>query len=289
MIRTPLKSGDLPVGNLYAKPAAQRRLTEEEQRLLAAFAEQLQVAVERARLQRVEIQTEVLRRTDELRVALLSAVAHDLRSPLGSIKTAASGLLNPRLRLPAEDREEFLRAIVAEVDHINSLVSNLLDMSRIEAGTLRPQKEPHRIEEVISTVLERLQPRLDRHPVDTHIEGDLPAVPFDAVEIDEVLTNLLENAIKHTPEGTPIHVCARRAAGDTIEVCVSDEGPGVPPDEMTHLFDRFYRVTSGAAAGVQGTGLGLAIAKGIVEAHKGQIRAANRPEGGMSFSFTLPV
>ena len=211
VVRTPIGTGTICPA--VVRLASQRWVTAEERSMLAAVAEQLQVAAERARLQHVEIQTEVLRRTDELRVALLSAVAHDLRTPLGSIETAATSILNPTLKLSSEDQRDFLGAIVGEVGRINRLVSNLLDMSRIEAGRLSPQKAPHRIEDVIANVLERLQPRFNSHTVDTNIEPGLPVVPFDAVEIDAVITNLLENALKYTPPGTPIHVQARRAAG----------------------------------------------------------------------------
>lgn len=275
-----------------------RQITGEEERIVAAFAEQLQIAIERAELQQTAIQTEVLRRTDALRVALLSAVAHDLRTPLTSIKSAASGLLSPPpgMEWSKEDEQYMLSAVVEEVDRINRLVNNLLDVSRIEAGRMRPHKEPYRIEEVISTVLERLQGTLQEHPLTLRIEPDLPEVPMDVVEIDEVLTNLLENAAKYTPRGTSVELSARRA-DSAIEVEVADRGPGIPTEHVPHLFSRFYRVTAGAPGGAGnaratkpgGTGLGLAIVKGIVEAHGGHVRAANREGGGAVFSFTLPM
>src|SRR4051812_31168545 len=161
-------------------------------------------AEEARRGQQAALQAEVLRRTDALRVALLSAVAHDLRTPLTTIKTGATNLLNPHMSWSDEDRREFLLIISAQVDHINRLVGNLLDVSRIEQGHLRLNKEPHQIGDVIDTVLERLHPLLADHPVDTNLEPDIPSVPVDVVEIDEVLTNLLENAVKYTPPCTPI-------------------------------------------------------------------------------------
>lgn len=289
LIRTSLVAGSRNVGVvLLQQPAGKRALTVGEQQLLAAFAEQLSLAIERALLQQVSVQTEVLRRTDELRVALLSAVAHDLRTPLGSIKAAATGLLSHRIAWSVEEQREFLEDIAGEADHVNHLVSNLLDMSRIEAGQLHPQKELQRIEEVIKQVAARLQRRLDRHPLYIDIDTGLPLVAFDEVEIDAVLTNLLENANKHTPPGTAIYISVERAS-ETIRVTVSDNGLGVAEEHLTHLFDRFYRVQGGGTGGVQGSGLGLAIAKGIIEAHGGLIAASNGPQGGLSITFTLPI
>jgi K+-sensing histidine kinase KdpD len=249
------------------------------------------------------VQAEVLRRTDALRVALLSAVAHDLRTPLTTIKTAATNLLNQRMKWNDEDKREFLQVISSQVDHINHLVSNLLDMSRIEQGHLRLNKELHRIGDVIETVVERLQPVLSEHPVDTELEPDIPPVPMDIVEIDEVLTNLIENAAKYTPLGTPIHISVG-CHGGFVEVKIADEGPGIARDSLPHMFERFYRVTAdkvprpgsldgagrvGSSIGTRGWGLGLAIVKGIIEAHGGQVSAANQPGGGAVFAFTLPV
>jgi two-component system sensor histidine kinase KdpD len=256
------------------------------------------------------VQAEILRRTDALRVALLSAVAHDLRTPLATIKIGATNLLSPRIVWSNEDRRDILEAISSQVDHINHLVSNLLDVSRIEEGHLRLNKEPHRLSDVIETVLERLQPTLSDHPVDTNVDPGIPPVPMDVVEIDEVLTNLLANAVKYTPPGTPIHASAHAvpaapgSSNEFVEVLVADEGPGIPRESLPYLFQRFYRVTAGKASGAEGTGssggpgssvgtggwgLGLAIVKGIVEAHGGQVRAWNQPGGGAVFAFTLPI
>jgi two-component system sensor histidine kinase KdpD len=290
VVRVPLTRGDRATGTLLLTlPAHKKHLGEEESRLVNSFVESLQTAIERARLQQTAVQTEVLRRTDELRVAMLSAVAHDLRTPLTSIKTAATSLLNPKMAWDEEDSQAFLRAISGETDHINRIVSNLLDVSRIEEGRMRPEKKPHHIGAVIDNVLQRLQQRLDEHPVDTRIEPGLPQVPMDEVEIDEALTNLLENCLKYTPPATPIHISARRRA-NMLEVEVADEGAGIPPAQLPQLFDRFYRVRADRQTkGVHGLGLGLSIVKGIVEAHGGKVSATNRPGGGACFTFTLPI
>jgi two-component system sensor histidine kinase KdpD len=158
-------------------------------------------------------------------------------------------------------------------------------MGRIEAGKLRPQKEWAAIGEIIHRVLERLQPQLVAHPVNVTVPDDLPPVPVDVVEIDEVLSNLLENAAKYTPAGTPIHISAQHT-GAAIAVQVSDDGPGIPTEHLPHLFDRYYRVHAGPTGG---SGLGLAIAKGIVEAHGGHMAVVSRPGQGTTFTFTLPL
>ncbi|MEO6456713.1 MAG: ATP-binding protein [Chloroflexia bacterium] len=288
VVRLPLTAGVHSIGNLLMKlPAGRRPFDLEERRIVEAFRDQLQMAIERAQLQQTAIQIEVLRRTDSLRLALLSAVAHDLRTPLTSIKASATSLLNMKINWSEEDESAFLGAIVGEADHINSLVSNLLDSARIEEGRLSPHKELHSISDVIETVLERLTPRLKGHPLQTEIEPDLPFIPMDVVEIDEVITNLLENAIKYTPPGTPIHIRAKQQ-GDAIKIEVADEGPGIPPQHLQYIFDRFYRVAKGGA-GPTGTGLGLSIVKGIVEAHGGEVQVSNRLGGGAMFSFTLPL
>src|SRR5689334_6160951 len=215
-------------------------------------------AAEVVRLQEAATQAEVLRRTDALRAALLSAVSHDLRTPLTTIKTAATNLLSTRRTWGETDRREMLETIVAQVDHINRLIGDLLAMGRIEAGKLRPQKEPAAVAAIIQRVRERLQPQLAAHPVSVTVPDDLPPVPVDVVEIDEVLSNLLENAVKYTPAGTPIRISARQTA-TAINMQVDDAGPGIPAAHLPHLFDRYYRVHGGPTGG---TGLGLAISKG---------------------------
>ncbi len=230
-------------------------------------------------------QAEVLRRTDALRVALLSTVAHDLRGPLAAIHAATTSLLSRRFTWSPADQQALLETVVGQVTHINALIGNLLDAGRIEAGQLRPHKELCAMGDLIGRVLERLTDRLADHPVTTAISADLPRVPFDAVELDEVLTNLLENAVKHTPVGTPIRVSALRD-GPVIRVNIADRGPGIAAEHIPHLFDRYYRVPATHAVGF---GLGLAIAKSIVEAHGGTITVACPLTGGTVFTFTLPI
>ena len=185
-----------------------------------------------------------------------------------------------------EERRDFAHAIEEEAQRLNRLVGNLLNLSRIEGGSLRPDKGWYDFGALVDDVLGRLRPLMADHSLVVDISDDLPPVLLDYVEIDEVLSNLIENVAKYIPAGTDIRVAARQVNGE-LEVEVADRGPGIPPDALPHLFEPFYRVSK--AGQPKGTGLGLAVAKGIVEAHGGRIWAENRAEGGARFAFTLPL
>ncbi len=243
--------------------------------------------IERARLRRESLQVEVLKRTDALRAALLSSVSHDLRTPLASIKASASSLLQEDVQWDEETRRSFALTIEREADRLNRLVANLLDMSRIEGGALKPEKEWYPIDELIHDVLGRMQQMLQNRIVITHLPDELPPVKLDYLEIDQVLTNLIENAVRYTPAGSPIEISAR-IDGDQMVVSVADRGPGIPPADLERVFDKFYRVL-GTGVKTTSSGLGLAVSKGLVEANGGRIWAENREGGGAIFSFTLPL
>jgi len=283
----PLRGAGRVIGVLaIASKINGRPLTQAERTVLATFAGQAAVALERLSLLREAQRAETLARTDELKSALMSAVSHDLRTPLASIMASVTSLMDPDVEWDEETRRDFLQGIHDEAHRLNRLVGNLLDMSRIEGGALHPERDWYSIGEVVESVVERLEPRLVGRPVTVRLQEELPLARFDFTQIDQVLTNLVENAINHTPPGTPITIEARGAAGG-LEVSVEDAGPGIPPEHLPHLFDKFYRV--GKRTQRSGTGLGLAISKGLVEAHGGVIRVANRPGGGLKVDFTLPV
>jgi two-component system sensor histidine kinase KdpD len=185
------------------------------------------------------------------------------------------------------ERDAFAATIEAEADRLNRLVGNLLDLSRIEAGVLRPEKEWYPLSALVEDVLGRLDPLAADHPIAVDVPDTLPPVLLDYVEIDQVLSNLLENALKYTPPGTPIRLAAH-AADDVMTVEVADAGPGIPPAALPRLFDKFYRVASGPGH-PRGTGLGLAVAKGLVEAHGGRLQVESAPSQGTRFRFTLPL
>ena len=254
--------------------------------LLETFAGLIGLAIERAMLaaeaQRIRLQME----TEQLRSSLLSAVSHDLRTPLSVITGAASTLLDGAAEVDHQTRRELLASIVAESETLNRLVANLLDMTRLEAGALEVHKEWQSLEEIVGAALGRLSRQLVGHKVETELPADLPLVPMDGLLVQQVLINLIENATKYSPPESPIDLRAA-VVGKWVQVEVNDYGPGLPPGDLVRVFEKFYRVVDPQRR--PGAGLGLAIAKGIVELHGGTIEAANRPGGGATLRFTLPL
>ena len=257
-----------------------------EQTLLATLADQVALALDRLRLRDEANRAELLEQADGLKSALIHAVSHDLRTPLASIKATVTSLLDSSIQWDSATQREFLEGVDEECDRLTRLVSNLLDISRIEGGVLHLERDWYAIEEVINTVRRRLAPRLADHPLTLDLAPDLPLVPLDFVKIDQVLTNLLENVIKYTPLGTPILIRAL-AGDDRLVVVVQDGGPGVASSHLPHLFDKFYRIAAPGHA--QGSGLGLAIVQGMVLAHGGTISARSLPGQGLTVTFTLPL
>jgi two-component system sensor histidine kinase KdpD len=260
--------------------------------LLDVLAAQVRLAVERARMVEQVAHAQALAESDQLKSALLAAVSHDLRTPLTVMKGATSTLLLDEVAWDAATRRSLTSAIDAEIDHLDRIVGNLLSMSRVESGALPAERDWQDLAELLGAVLRRIAGQLDGRPIEVDLAPDLPLVAINATLIEQVLTNLLENALKHTAPGTPIAIVARpstsSAEPDGVVVVVRDHGPGVPPGDLERIFEKFYRggVPPDQASGA---GLGLAICKGIVEAHGGRIWATNCPEGGAAFTFTLPV
>jgi len=226
---------------------------------------------------------ELRARTEELRSSLLSAVSHDLRTPLAVITGAATTLRDGGGALDEPRRAELLSTLCEEAERMERLVTNLLDMTRLDAGVVIG-REWVPLEEVVGTAIARVDARLGRRLVTTHLPPDLPLVSVDPLLFERVLVNLLENAAKHTPEGTPIEIGAA-VKDDAVEISVSDRGPGLLPGAEEQLFEKFFRNAQPGAAGV---GLGLSICRSIVEAHGGTISARNREGGGAVFRVTLP-
>ncbi len=256
-----------------------------------AFLDQATSLVERTRLRRENLRIELLQRTDALRAALLSSVSHDLRTPLASIKAATSSLLQEEVQWDDDARRSFLLSIERQADRLNRLVGNLLDMSRIEDGALRPEKEWYHLAEVIHDVVGRMHPLLQGRILCMDIPDDLPPVELDYLLIDQVLTNLLENALRYTPQASPIDIRVQNTKGEVM-ISVADCGPGIPASEYERVFDKFYRVLGThryEGYPTAGSGLGLAVCKGIVEAHGGTIWTEAREGGGAVFFVTLPV
>jgi len=289
VLYVPVRVGTRSVAVMGVARTAGGDYTADERRVLITFANQAALAIDRAWLTEEATRAAALEQADQLKSVLLAAVSHDLRTPLASIKASATSLLQTDVQWDAETQREFLTAIDEETDRLARLVSNLLDLSRIQGGALRPEMEPYDIEEVIARVVDRLIPLLTAHPISVEIAPALPTLCFDFVEIAQVLTNLIENAAKYSEPGTPITVHAVRDGG-FVRVAVRDQGFGIPATDVPRVFDTFYRVRrDGRAQRVGGTGIGLAICKGFVEAHGGTISVVSIPGQGSAFTFTLPV
>jgi two-component system sensor histidine kinase KdpD len=283
----PLHEARGRVGVLGVAAADPLRFVDPEQRgLLDVFAAQVSSALERARFAEEAQQVQLQMEAERLRSSLLSSVSHDLRTPLGVITGASSALLEPNGVVDAGARRDLLLTIHEEGQRLNRLVRNLLDMTKITSGAIRVKKEWQPLEEVVGAALSRMDEQLQGWTIKVSLPEDLPLVPIDAVLIEQVLINLLENAAKYTPRGTELEIAAH-ADGARVVVDVMDRGPGVPPELLDKIFEKFYRLPRERAG--SGAGLGLAICRGIVEAHGGSISATNREGGGQTFRFTIPI
>ena len=282
----PLTASLRVVGVLAVKARhGDESLSPEQGQLLEAFVSQAALATERALLEQKARQAQLLQEADKLQKALLNSVSHGLRTPLASIMGTLSSLSEDQAMLDEVTRRELLDNAREEAGRLNRLVGNLLDMTRLEAGTLRLKVEACDVQDVIGAALSQLREAARSRPITVDIPAHLPLVPMDFVLIAQVLVNLLENAIKYAPAHEPIAVQARLAEND-LEILVSDRGVGIPQGDLHGIFDKpchGARVT-----GTEGTGLGLSICKGFVEAHGGRIWAEPRVDRGAVFAFTLP-
>ncbi|MBK9925446.1 MAG: DUF4118 domain-containing protein [Anaerolineales bacterium] len=260
-------------------------ITSNEKRLLRTFASQGALALERAWLAQAESRARVLEESDQLKSVILSSVSHELRTPLSTIKAAASSLRSGEVNWDSPASTDLIAAIDDEADHLNMLVGNLLDMSRIESGVLKPKREWNILPEIIGSVLARMKNQTTEHKLDILVPENLPLIPVDYVQMEQVFTNLISNSLKYAPANTIVCIRAQ-VLDDMVHVQLRNQGPQVPPEDMDRIFDKFYRIT--AADRVTGTGLGLSICKGIIEAHGGRIWAENVPDG-LAFNFTVPL
>ncbi len=258
----------------------------EQRRLLDTFISQIAQTIERVRFADEAQQTQLRIESETLRNSLLSAISHDLRTPLASIVGAASTLVEEDVLLTALDRQELSLTIYDEALRMSNLANNILDMARIDGGQASLNRQWYPLDEIIGGALTRIHKRLKGRSVNTKLPDGLCMVRLDAVLIEQVLINLLENACKYTPAGSPIDITANFSA-HMLKVTIADHGPGIPPGAEEKLFDKFYQVhREGTQSGV---GLGLAICKAIVIAHGGVMGAMNRQGGGAQFFFLLPV
>lgn len=272
----------------FAMPAG-RIPSARELRLALAMLSQGCDALAKARAVEAQEKGRLEVAAEQLRTALLSSLSHDLRTPLANIEGAASTLVEDGTRLPTEVRGELARGILAESRRMHQLIANLLDMVRVESGTLAVHREWQPLEEALGVAYLRLEERLQGRDVSLDLPKDLPLVWIDELLVEQVFINLLENAIRHTPEHSPITVTAWPDAGDVV-VEVADRGPGVPHEASDQVFEKFVRVGASPRYGPpHGAGLGLSICRGIITAHGGRIWVGPRPGGGAAFRFTLPL
>jgi two-component system sensor histidine kinase KdpD len=234
-----------------------------------------------ARARRVQIEAE------RLRSSLLSAVSHDLRTPLAAIVGAGTELLQDGARLEPAARDGLAETIVEEAERLDQLVTNLLELAKLDGGAIEIRKRPEPLDEIVEVSLARFHGRLGSRPIRAHVPHEVPMVPVDGVLIQHVLINLLENALRYSPEPSPIDVEVSRSERDIL-LHVRDHGPGVDDAEAERLFERFYRGRAGSTRD-GGVGLGLTICRAIVEAHGGRITIGNHPEGGAIVEVSLPL
>jgi two-component system sensor histidine kinase KdpD len=281
----PLRAGPKALGVLALGASGTANGPREDRHFLETYARQAGMALERAELAE-DAKAQALRaRTEEMRSSLLSTVSHDLRTPLAAITGASSMLLDSSARVTEAQRRDLLETIGEEAGRLERLVGNLLDMTRVESGSLRLKREWMPLEEIVVSVLTRLEGPLGGRRIEKDIPDDLPLIPVDPILFEQVFVNLLENVAKYTPKRSGAEIRAR-AKDSRIVIEVMDHGPGLPPGAEQKIFEKFFR---GPQTGGGGVGLGLAICRGIVEAHGGTLTAENRPEGGAIFRIELPI
>jgi K+-sensing histidine kinase KdpD len=256
--------------------------------LLMGIGREIAIAVRNAQLYEEASSAKSLRELDTMRTEFLANVSHELRTPLAVIKGSANSLLQPDVIFDEQTRREFLVSIDKDADTLTHLVDDLLMMSRLEADALQVNRKPRTVAEIFDAVKERLENLTVRHHLSISLPEAAPPVVADDVRIGEVLTNLVENAVKFSDENTRISINAQRA-GNEIIISVIDEGIGIPPELQEKVFERFFQGNGHKTGRRKGTGLGLAICRGIIEAHGGKIWVESRSGKGAKFSFSLPV
>lgn len=287
ILRVRMEADGVPIGSLKASllPGAAEpdRATT---RLLGLAADQLALAIRRDDLRREATEVEIARRADTQKSALLDAVSHDLRTPLASIRAAAGSLADPDIAVDAASARATAAAIDAEADRLDRLVREVLDLSRVEAGTLRPELEPLVLADAVGPVVDRLRPILGNRPVTVSIPEELPPVHADAVLLDALVSNLVENVARHTAPPAPLEISAR-ADGDRIHLVVDDGGPGVPAADRDRMFEKFHRLRGAVEGSRRGLGVGLAIVRGMTEAMGGTVTSAESSLGGLRIEVEL--
>jgi two-component system sensor histidine kinase KdpD len=280
--RIPLSTGALDLGYIRLCTPDGQPLSEDQRGAVRSIATQVAVALEGRRLSEQVRAAELEAQASQLKAALFSGVTHDVKTPLAAITAAVTSLTEGK-EFPESTRREHLETIKQEAERLHRVVNNLLDVARLRAGALVPAKTPTPIDELMESVLNRLRPALRGREVEIRVGDDVPEVPMDVVQIDQVLTNLIENAVKFTPPGSPVSLVAV-GSRESIRVTVADRGPGIAKEDRSRVLEPFERGHGSPA----GTGLGLAICNAIVVAHGGRMWISDNPQGGAAFTFELP-
>lgn len=276
-----LNAKDHDLGEITVWSVPGSKLTDDERSVVRSIASQFSIALEGMRLTGEVRKAELEAHSSQLKAALFSGVTHDVKTPLAAITASVTSLQEGRIDEAA--RTEHIQTIRQEADRLHRVVNNLLDVARLRAGALVVKKVPTPMDELMESVLNRLRPLLDGRPVDIRVGEDVPQVPMDVVQIDQVLSNLIENAIKFSPARAPISLLAV-GSQHSVRVTVSDHGPGIPKEDRLRIFEPFERGDNSTS----GTGLGLAISSAIVAAHGGRMWVSDNPSGGAAFTFELP-
>jgi signal transduction histidine kinase/HAMP domain-containing protein len=288
VLAVPLRARQSMAGVIQLEHPHPNAYDSSDERILSSLANQAAIAVENVRLFEEAAKVQALRELDGLKSELLSTVSHELRTPLASIKGYAGTLLRTDVTWDDETRREFLQIIDEESDRLGELIEDLLQMSQIEAGVLRVDLRPLRLPRVVHRVVKKARANATSHQFVVNVPPDLPEVRADLRRVEQVLRNLVENAVKYSPEGGTVTVRGDVDGAEAV-VSVSDEGIGIAPEDLARVFDRFYRADGTAVRKAGGTGLGLSICRGIVEMHGGRISADSHPGVGSTFRFTLPL
>jgi len=285
-VALPLDVDGRVIGRLELMGASDAVLEDEiAQRVARSLAGVLALAQERERLAHADVEAQALRASDALKTALLRAVSHELRTPLTAIKAAVGALRGDQVQLGEEAVRELLEDVSIETDRLDRLVSDLLDVSRLQAGTASTALDWCEVDDLVRGAVAAARSRAPGTRIEIETQDALPLVHCDASQIERVLVNLIENAAKFSPAGEPVGVQARATDDDHVEISVLDHGPGIEIGQRERVFEPFYR---GRGGGAGGTGLGLAIARGFVEANAGTLTIDDAPGGGTCMRVVLP-
>ncbi len=280
----PLLTPDSTVGVIGIRMPEGRAWPHDQDQFLQTLGRNLALSIERELLADENRKNLMARESERLGRVLLNTISHELRTPLTTIKGSVTALKDASTAEDRDARSALLSETLTATDRLNSIVENLLSMTRLESGMLRLKKSSNDIFDLVSVVADAMRRQSRDHPLSIRVDEDVPVVSLDFILMTQVLTNILVNAVRHTPPETPVEISVERK-GRGVRITVADAGPGVAPEELPHLFERFFRGSKAASGGV---GLGLSICKGIVEAHGGKITAYLNRKGGLSVSIFLP-